>query len=707
MGGTGDEAAVSVSIRSLPDDEGLRIVDGIERRQCDVFTAGPVDPRPADPSRFPVPLDAVAQIETDELVLPEAATYVREPSGRLVFELDRFGRRSLPGGRYDVELNTPIKLYVRVPGACTLEQEAMSTTLSLSESQPVLVGARSYHERPAATVTTTADPVDGMRAVSTLGSALKTTSPERSFPTLRGHPPEIELGDELSVPDGLERPDTGIRIELPRTHASLLVAAPLAYYLGAEVAPGSEPRIVTDAGFEYDLFDRDFERAVEYVLKQTFFLDCVVRTEGRYPVDLHGRTAVESAVDLDFSTLYDAPPADRLEAYLSVPYDSLEPHVPTWKLTAHVEPTPTSVEAIPFLVDDLAVVRSPSGRSITRSEVQTEAVQDFMHQGPDAEAFTRSASSRSTASDGDAGPSLVRPEDTDSLEQTWLGADAPVGSNKLHPAAFRNRLGRDVTDDRIDIAIVCNDAEMLEEHEDVSRVYGSRDDLSFDVTVHEALGTECLRLVLETDYDFLHYIGHIEAGGFNCPDGLLDATTLDSVAVDSFFLNACQSYDQGMGLIEAGAVGGVVTIDEVINSGAVAVGRTVARLLNRGFPLGAALDIARDRSFVGAQYVVLGDGNVDIAHPESITPQLYEIDPGEGDGFQVGIKTYPNGFASLGSLFKPSIAGNDTHYLTSGHLGEFSVTAGELRDFLELENAPVLFDGQFTWSDDLLDEFRL
>ena len=36
-------------------------------------------------------------------------------------------------------------------------------------------------------------------ALSTLSSALKTTSVERSYPTLRGHPPALELGDALDV----------------------------------------------------------------------------------------------------------------------------------------------------------------------------------------------------------------------------------------------------------------------------------------------------------------------------------------------------------------------------------------------------------------------------------------------------------------------------------------------------------------------------
>ncbi len=67
---------------------------------------------------------------------------------------------------------------------------------------------------------------------------------------------------------------------------------------------------------------------------------------------------------------------------------------------------------------------------------------------------------------------------------------------------------------------------------------------------------------------------------------MLDTRELDTVGIEGFFLNACQSYDQGMALIDAGAVGGVVALNDVINSGAVRVGRTMIRLLNRSFRSG-------------------------------------------------------------------------------------------------------------------------
>jgi hypothetical protein len=698
----GGSDAGTVSIESIPEG-GVRVVDPIERRQCDLRTDGPVDPGRADPGEFRVPLDDAVTIETDEIALPRAAAYVRDADGDLVCDPEAEERGSLGPGSYEVEVSAPIKLYLRLDGPLEFDVGPVSTTVSTPASGVVCVGARSYHERPAATITTTGDPRDVMRAVSLLGSALKTTSPERSFPTLRGHPPTIELGESFDAPAWMAPPDTGLCIQVPVTHAAAYVAAPLAYYLGAEVAPGPEPRIVADG--RVHALGPDYEAEVERVLKQSFLLDCVVRTEGLYPVDLHERRAVAEAVDLEFGALYDATPARRLSAYLTVPWEAVAEHVPTWKLTCHVEPSPDAVEALPFLVDDLAIVRSPSGRSIAPSEVESEAIQAFLRGGqPLTDDGTRADSSASTTVRGSAtdasDPSLVRPEIADSLEQAWLGEHAPLGANKLSLAAFRNGLDRQVTEGPIDITVVCNDQGMLEEHEDVAGVYGSRGDLPFDVTLHEGLTTDRLRMVLETEADFLHYIGHIEDGGFDCSDGLLDATALDDVGVDVFFLNACSSYEQGMALVEAGAVRGVATLADVINSGAVTVGRTVARLLNQGFPLRGALDIARNRSVVGAQYVSLGDGNVDIAHSKGLGPTLSEVSSVEG-GYENAIKMYTYRHAGMGSMFAPAVPGVEEQYLVPGRIDTFEMDEESLRDFFEFADMPVLLDGEFRWSSDL------
>ncbi|WP_254544184.1 hypothetical protein [Halomarina pelagica] len=685
-----------VAIDPVPDGDGVRITDSIERRRCDLATPVPVEPRSVPTDRIALPVDAAAAVTTSAVSLPQAvATYVRDPEGALVHEVTHFEERTLPDGVYHVELSAPIKLHFRVEGPCTVRLDSGSTSIELEREGEVVVGARSYHERPAATITTTDDPEDVLTAVSYLSSSLKTTTCERSFPTLRGHPPAIELGDELSILEGLSRPETGVTLELPPTLSAAVVAAPLAYYLGARLVAGDEPRLVTDEGFTYPLDGPDgYEREVERVLKHVFFLDCLARTEGIYPVDLAERHRVERHLDgrydLDFAALYEQPPAERLEAYLSVPFEALEPHVPPWKQTAHVEPFPSSVEALPFLVADLAVIRTPSGHTPVATAASAESIEQFMRGEP-----VRGESVRTT---GDlAGPRLVRPERTGALEEVWVGTDAPVGATKASTTAFRNRLEQRPKTGDLRIVVVCNDDSMLDEQDEASGVYGSRSNLPFDVTVHRDLTTDRLGLVLESEIDYFHYIGHIEDGGFLCSDGLLDARTLDTVGMNAFFLNACSSYEQGMALIDAGAIGGVVTLDPVINTGATTVGRTMARLLNSGFTLRAALDVAREESVVGGQYLVVGDGNVDIAHTESLVPVFCSVETA-GDRYEVTIRTYPTGGAGMGTTFIPTIRGYETHSLIPGELRTFSLTEEEFRTFLSLDETYVRFDGQLRWT---------
>jgi hypothetical protein len=673
----------------------VTVIDSIERHRYTVSTPETVSPTPVDVDNFVFPADAGIAITTKSLTLPTVvAVYVRDAdTGEMLAEAEHFACEELPEGEYSIELCAPIKLYLRVSGSLTVTADATQTSIQFGEETEVLFGGRSHHEHPAGTITTPSDPHAMMKAVSMFGSALKTTSCERSYPSLRGHPPTVELGDELQIPDGLEAPDTGIRIELPAEYSAVYMAAPLAYYLGATVVEGDTPRIVTDTGFEHRLDTaRGFEAEVERVLKQTFLLDCLTRTEGYYQVDLHERQALESMIDIDFTAIYDQALAQQLETYLEVPFSAVEDQLPEWKLTTHVEPASTSVETLPFVVNDLAVVQTPQEPTpVAKSEVQSTAVSDFLR--TETSEFTRSAGTTS------AGPeSYVQPKSSDSLEQTWVGEQTPIGASKATAEAFQNRLNRTPTTGDIDITVVCNDAEMSEEREIVNEVYGSRDELPFTVTVKHGLTTDELRQLLMSETDFLHYIGHIDDDGFDCIDGTFDATSLETVGVDTFLLNACQSYRQGMHLLEAGSIGGVVTLSDVINSGAVRIGRAMARLLNSGFPLQAALTIARDESIVGGKYIVVGDGGMAITQSENGTPNLCKI-KSVGDAFSVEYKTYPTTQRGIGSLVIPIIEGNNNHFLSSGSLDTFEMSKSELEQFLSLENIPVKIDGQLYWSD--------
>jgi len=692
-----DESAAQLSFSPLSTDDGFEIIDPIERQRYRILTDSPVELATEPPSSVGMPVDAAVSFTARSLSLPTVVPlYVRDASGRMVGEVEHFSHETFPDGRYTLELAAPIKIYARVEAALTVTSDVTGMDVAFDGPTRVVLGGRSHHKHPAATVTTTRDPVDVMAAISTFGSALKTTSPERSYPTLRGHPPAVELGDELCIPTGLEPPATGMRIELPPRLEYVFVAAPLAFYLGATVVPGDDPKLVTDEGFEHELDSpRGFEGEVERVLKQVFFCDCLVRTEGVTSVDLHERHALEATLDWEFDRLYAQSLATQLATYLSVPFETLEGHLPEWQLTTHVAPTPESVETLPFLVNDLAVVRTPVTEPVDQLADTPAAVTDFLRDGE----FVRS-----TAAGVQSEHSFVTPETGDTLEHAFVGEGTPIGASKATPQAFRNRLERVPTVGDIDITVVCNDEQMEAERGVVDRVYGSREALPFDVTVRRNLSTAELAEALREDVDFLHYIGHIDADGFECADGKFDVGTLENVGVDAFFLNACQSYDQGLKLIEGGAIGGIVTLEEVINSGAVRIGGHIARLLNGGFPLRAALEIAKGESVIGMQYLVVGDGGLAIAQAESRIPLLLTV-VRVGDEFETEIRTFHSASIGMGSMIVPFLRNNSRYYLTSGRLEPFRLSASELDEYLQLEELPVRIDGSLRWSSELsLDE---
>lgn len=704
------------SFEPLDGAAGLEIVDPIERLRYVLRTPEPVTPTPVSGERFRSPIDAAVAIRTAAVILPSVVlAHVRDESGAVRAEAEHFADESFPEGVYTIELNAPIKLYLRVHGPCRITADAEHTRIEFGDESDVLVGARSYHKHPATTITTTGDPTDLMTTVGAFSSALKTTSPERSYPTLRGHPPTVELGDELHVPDGLTPVESGVTIELPPTHRAVYLAAPLAYYLGAELVPGENALLRTETGFEYPLqADDGFEHEIERLLKQTFFLDCLTRTEGAFGFDLYERRAVEAhpEFDLDFTRVYGLSLAEQVESYLDVPFEILEPHLPQWKLTAYVEPTPESAEFLPFLVNDLAAVRTTHAEDITVAPEQVIGSFTRMPRSssrpvtesppPDGDELdTRTDDTGARGGDAELRDTLyVRPPPTDSLESAWVGKGIPLGASKAMIEAYQNRLDRPPNEEDITITVVCNDPVMAEERGVVNQTYGSRADLPFDVTVERDLTTAELREVIATRTEFFHYIGHVDDEGFECADGRLDATTLDTVGVDTFLLNACWSYEQGMALIRKGAIGGIVTLTDVINVGAIQMGKTLARLLNAGFPLGAALEIARGQSIVGKEYIVVGDSGVSLTQPEGYFPNLCDITRDE-ISFKLGYRTYPTSQYGLGGVVIPLIGERSIHHLSSGVVNLEGISKTKLEQFFDLEDAPVKINGRLRWSSDV------
>ncbi|TKX79788.1 caspase family protein [Halorubrum sp. SD626R] len=705
---------MSIDIDPLSDGAGLAVTDHIENTQFEVYTDRAVEPVATPENAHYFPVDASVTVETASVEIPRVAVVeTRDGDGALLTRGDAY---DMPPGTYHVGIDpAPTKLYLAFDAGFSVSTTERTTRVDLDAPSEVALGFRSLHQVPAGTIETPTDPESLMGTVSLLGSALQTTSPERSFPTLRGHPPLIEPGDELRVPDPIEPPDSGVRIVVPPTYESLYPVVPLAYYFAADVVPGAEPRIEGD-GWSHPLAP-DFERRTAEVLRQSFHFDCLARTEGFYPVDLHERRTTD--VDLDWGRLYDLPLAERLGEYLAVPFERVEPELPQWTLTTDVRPDPGNVEMLPFVAGELSVVRSPE--TATPATASEGGGVGFFR-GPDGDPapvpastgpdeFVRGAAETDPVRGADAPPDcgavpadadFVRPEPVDTVEHAWVGDGVPLDANKATLDAYHRRLEAGaVEQSRISVLVVCNDEQMREEGA-VADLYGLRDMVQFDIEVRHDLTREEMREALRSDVDFLHYVGHVDDRGMQCTDDYLDLTDEElDVGVSAFLLNACQSYQQGEALVHRGSRGGIVTLSDVANSPATQLGRIIARLMNSGFNLRTALHVAKRELITGHQYIVVGDGGTTICQSRSGVAFVINLEKSRTNQWNLTVEGFPNGPYGVGSMTYLNLDRDDENHIIPSKITVKNVDTDEVNTFLNMENNPIFYGGELTWNDRL------
>lgn len=680
------------------DGEDLLVRDDIEDVVFRVDTRGAAT-RSGDPERFGFPVDSAITFETDHLAFRKpVAVYVRR-DGTLVDSCPPGQAATVSAGGCELEVSSaPMKLYLRLEGPLDVSTDGGRTRLRFDGARTVRVGARSFHGRPAGTVTVPESPRGLMDAVSTFGSALATTSPERSFPTLRGHPPLVAFGEERDVPSFATPPSTGIVIEVSDDWSSVYTVATLAYYLGASVVPGDRPR-VTAAGASHSLADGRLAVTAQSLLEHAFLLDCVVRTEGFYDVDLHERRAVERAVDVDPAALYDLPIDERLARYFEIPAEPLSGLL-DWHLTTDVAAGPASAKLLPFVVNDLSAIRNPASVPET-GDLHAESLGDFYRSDDGNEGREDGAAGRIDVTPFED-ETVVTPEPVDTVGHAWIGDGYPVGASKPTVGAYRRRIDQPASESHvIDVQVVCNEAEMREETE---QLYGFRDYLEFEIDIAYDLSREQLRELLADDHDFFHFVGHVDAEGMKCADGYLDLHTLEETGVNAFLLNACTSYAQGMQLVHAGSIGGLVTTTDVGNIMATNAGRTMARLLDYGFDLHGVLDVVKKVHVVGGAYSVVGDAGVTLCQASSGAPTFVELntrDKPSDEQFEITHRVIANRSYGIGSLFVDHFDDEETHYVIGGNAPTLTLDRDALRTTMEEKRTPLIVDHELRWSDEL------
>ena len=667
-------------------------------------------------SDIPRPVDETVVVTTDELRFPHAVAYAFSLGSDEQHELDPDGAPlSLSPGEYVVDIDTEIKTYLRFSGTATVEKTGgyEETVVTFPDRVRVIVGFRSRHELPAGTITVPDTPEGIAAGLTHLSTSHKTDGPNRTYPTLRGHPSLLECGDSLEIPDCIREDfsPSGIELIVPADYESLFVAAPLAYYLQATIEPRTCPTTgpnhatlrIPEFAVEKQLSPMPgFERDVDRLLRKVFFFDCLVRNAGPYGTNLAEQSILE-VLGLDAEELYEAGPQRRLATYLEVPDAAIDHRLPDWHLSTYVRPDYDSVESLPFLLDRMSLIHMPRTSELEGKELVERSLEDF-YRG-DRSRDTNSGHNR--ASSGQvASVDIVKPELRNGRVHGWLADGVPIDVFKTTHEAYHNRLDYlERASDSTSIAVVLNDPEMDGEHDDVAEIYRQRsEELSMEVTVAESLSTAELARVFENDHDFVHYIGHCETDGLRCPDGYLSTSSLSRCNTQTFFLNACGSYYEGMGLIERGSVAGAVTFSKVLNDHAIKVGSTFAKLLVHGFSIERAMGLARRRIMMGKDYAVVGDGTHSLTQGEHRVPTTLTIEELEDERAEYLVTFDCYSTRVTGSYYFPHLEDNEFAYLC-GTQSNFTVTTSELATLLDETEASVIFNGDVYWSTELASRF--
>lgn len=676
-----------------PTDDGFRIHDTIENSWTDIDAGGPTEPEPTTTDVFRVPLDEAVTVETAELRFEQnLGVFARDDAHSYVDRSVVGERLALDQGTYELETTLSLfKLYLYSEDATiTVQDEPAGTRVRFERPTTVTLGVRSNHQQPAGVVTAAQDPRDLMQAISTFGTSLKTFSPERSFPSLRGHPPELAVRGQTRIPDEFTPPGTGITVEIPPEYASVFTVAPLAYYFGATVEPGLNPRLIAgDAVHEFDT-----ETLVEDVhefLCHCFILDCVIRTTGLYPVDMAIGARLRDRTTIDAETLYSLPLDERTAHYLDIPFDATRDLL-TWPAVADIDPVPLNAEALPYLAYRMSAIRSPATGTTNHSGCCTpeETTQ------PDPETDPTSPLRSFTPGEPDAGSSVafVEPDPFDADHHIWVADGLPLTGSKPTLGSYLRATEATPDTDPIDIHVVDTGTHDRGDPASVARQYSND---GFDVTLHEEPTTSELKDVLLTDIDLLHYVGDVSDEGLRCLDGPLDVRILPQTGVTAFFLDGKCSYRQGLALIRVGSIGGVVTITDDRPS-IQHPGQRLAELLDYGFTLAAAVDILTHLA-EDANYTVVGDACHQLTQTPYI-PNVYRAQPQQSQPDSVTPKTkiYPTVSHGIGAVTEYSGVTDSYNYLAGEH--EITFERDSFSSHANWLESPIIADQDLHWADD-------
>lgn len=552
---------------------------------------------------------------------------------------------------------------VRVQGPGTLVSNGRTVRITFPKRQPVAVAAREPAPRPE--TITVPRTVSGLAAAVTEAGASLPDGPDRSLGPNRPHPPLVEYdeGDPVPVDD---RP---IQFRVPADLEHVLVAAPLAYYLGASLdpVPDARPLIsVPESGFEYAFGALpSFASEVAAALRRVVHLDhCVRRPAAETAVPLTLDDGPLDTLSLDVDAIRAATPGSRYATFLDA--DGVD--TPEWHLSTYVDAGFDRAQALPALLDRLSLVYPAEATEMSPRELVTASLDDFYR--------------------GVVSIDPLAPELGVGARHGWLADGEVVDAFKTTPGAYENARHRS-SGNALSVAVVLNDSTMDDELA-VADTYRARSKaVPLSVDVYESLAVTELAGLFERDLDFLHYVGHCDDDGLRCPDGALSIGSLDRAGPRAFFLNACGSYREGEALVEKGSIAGGVTLEAVFNEQAARVGTAFGRLVVSGFRVDRALSVARRRIRMSRDYATVGDGMVRIA-PRVCEPAVLSVAKEQDGQYALQYDAEPGAGGAYRDPFDGTVRPRGTTATTT-------LDRGDTVDVLREHDGPVRYDGELHW----------
>ncbi|MDI6897715.1 hypothetical protein [Methanocella conradii] len=437
---------------------------------------------------------------------------------------------------------------------------------------------------------TSRDVEDVFRCLSTICTAGRLNSPQKSNPLYRRPPPLIRVSDVAFDKRAVER--ERFSFHLPPDYRFLYPAATLAYYLGASLEAdgaafielGSGGRILLPNFPEIELWMGD-------MLRRTFYLDCAVRYAVASGGALNGLD-VRKALGRPAVDVFYMRPDERLLLYHDAGPNLDE--LPVWHMAAYLDPVPESVEALPYLLHSLSAIYSPRSSPMTERSLVSLSVNGFLgRQGvalPGVDKGERS---------------VVVPSLMPARSQLWFSEGYPVDAVKATPRAFMNSQ-RYPRKKKVRVGIICNEADMSEE---VDVVIEALSDAASAMQVFWGLDVSGFSRVFARGFDIIQLIGHCDERGFKCRDGFAKARDIEENNTPMFFFNSCSSHAEAAKLVDKGSACGVATFYRVLEEAAVDVCRNFYLMLGAGYPAYMAIDAARECSVLGKEYILIGDGS--------------------------------------------------------------------------------------------------